>query len=173
MKKKTLIAVLLLLISALPLQAAKDRARLVGTWVFQREVDRRADGSPAPADASAPDSVGLLTYTEDGYVSVVIMPKGRHWETDTATIAELRDTLGNGTAYAGRYEVDEAQHTVTHIPAVTLEPAYEHKRLVRHYVLSGESLKLSGTFDYRGETLHFELTWVRPDRKENGGRARR
>jgi hypothetical protein len=105
----------------------------------------------------AGDYEGLLTYTGDGYVSVVIMPKGRHWETDTATIAELRDTLGNGTAYAGRYEVDEAQHTVTHIPAVTLEPAYEHKRLVRH-ALSGDSLKLSGTFDHQGETIHFELT---------------
>jgi tRNA(Ile2) C34 agmatinyltransferase TiaS len=90
-------------------------------------------------------------------MSVVIMLKGRRWEVDTAMIAELRDTVSNGTAY----KVDEAKHTVTHIVAVTLEPTYQHRSLVRSYVLKGDELKLSGSFEYKGETIRFELTWAR------------
>ncbi len=155
-------AIALLWLGSLPLEAATDRDRLVGTWLFEKEVDRRADGSPAPAGTSAPAYDGFLTYTADGYVSAVIMPKGRTWDTDRATLEELRDTVSNGTAYAGRYEVDEAKHTVTHIPSVSLESYYEGKRLVRTYELSGDKLRISGTFDYQGETIRFEITWARP-----------
>jgi hypothetical protein len=150
-----------LLLGALTLRASEDQHRLLGTWSFQREVDTKSDGSPAPAGVAAPDCDGLLTYTADGFMSVVIMPKGRTWSTDTATIGELRNTVGNGTAYAGRYELDEATHTITHIPSVSLEPSYQNQRLVRTYSLQGNTLQLSGTFDYQGTTIRFAITWVR------------
>jgi hypothetical protein len=149
-----------MLLGTAPLLGGGDRHRLVGAWRFQSEVDTKADGSPAPPGAAAGDCEGLLIYTADGFMSVTIMPKARRWSTDTATIAELRDTVSNGTAYAGRYELNEATHTVTHIPDVTMEPGYEHKRLVRTYSFQGRSLQLSGTFEYQGETIHFTLTWV-------------
>lgn len=143
--------------------AAGDRSRLQGVWRFQGEVDTLADGSPAPVGSGAADYDGLLVYTADGFMSVNIMPKGRSWSTDTATIAELRDTVSNGTGYAGRFEVDESAHTVTHIPSVSLEPFYENKRLVRSYAFKGDLLELSGTFEYQGQTVHFALTWARAD----------
>ena len=43
-----------------------------------------------------------------------------------------------------------------------MEPVYQQKRLVRSYALSGNTLKISGTFEYKGEIIHFEVTWVRP-----------
>lgn len=140
--------------------AADDRSAFVGVWRFVGEVDTRADGSPAPTSAPG-DAQGLLVYTADGFMSVNIMPKGRAWSTDSATLAELRETVGNGTAYAGRYEVDSANHTVTHIPSVCMEPEFQGKRLVRGYVLGPDALQLTGTFPDQGETIHFAITWAR------------
>jgi lipocalin-like protein len=160
MRRAILVLASILVLNAATLSAADDRARLVGVWRYVREVDTRPDGSPAPATALS-DTQGLLIYTADGFMSVTLMPKGRKWSTDTATIAELRETVGNGTAYAGRYEVDTTAHTVTHIPSVNLEPDYQDKRLVRNYSFDGSLLQLSGTFPYQGETIRFVITWVR------------
>jgi hypothetical protein len=40
--------------------------------------------------------VVLLIYTADGYVAVNLMPKGRAWRVDSATLSELRLTVGEG-----------------------------------------------------------------------------
>jgi len=153
----------LLLVFALTMPgrlAADERSAFVGVWRYAGEVDTRADGSPGPA-AALSDAEGLLLYTADGFMSVNIMPKGRAWSSETATIAELRETVGNGTAYAGRYEVDPVHHTVTHVTSVSLEPEFQGKRLVRTYSLKGDTLRLMGTFPYQGETIHFAITWIR------------
>ena len=144
---------------ALPV-SADDRKALVGTWRYAGEVDTRGDGSPAPTSALS-DTQGLLIYTADGFVSVVLMPKARNWVSETATIGELRETVVNGTAYAGRYELDPKTHTITHITSVSMEPAFQEKRLARKYFLEGNTLKLKGTFPYEGETIHFTITWIR------------
>jgi hypothetical protein len=143
-----------------PAWARDDRAHLVGTWVFQSEVDTTADGKPAPGSSSTGYD-GQLIYTADGHMSVVIMPKGRNWAPDTAALEELRATAGDGTAYAGRYEVDPASHTVTHVPIVSLQPEHQRKRLSRRYELSGDTLVLSGSYDFQGQTMQFRLTWAR------------
>ena len=140
--------------------AEDDKSRIVGVWRYSGEVDTRGDGSPAPTSALS-HTEGLLIYTADGFMSVNIMPTGRHWSTDSATIHELRETVGNGTAYSGRYELDTSAHTVTHITAVSVEPDFANKRLVRSYAIEGDRLVLSGTFPYRGETIHFSITWIR------------
>lgn len=152
----------LVLVFALPTcpATADDRAALVGVWRYAGEVDTKADGSPAPASAVS-DTQGLLVYTADGYMSVVTMPKNRAWSTETASAAELRETMANGTAYAGRYEVDQTTHTITHITAVSMEPDFQEKRLSRTYALRGNTLKLMGTFPYGGESIRFTITWIR------------
>jgi hypothetical protein len=139
---------------------ADDKADLVGVWRFVGETDTRANGSPAPLQTHSP-SEGLLIYTADGFMSVTIMPRDRKWTSDTATIDELRETIANGTAYAGRYEVDPATHTVTHINSVNLEPGYNDAPLVRTYSLHGDTLELSGTFFFQGGKIKFVLTWQR------------
>lgn len=140
--------------------AAGDREALVGVWRYAGEVDTKVDGSPAPTSAVS-DTQGLLIYTADGFMSIVHMPTNRTWLAETASIAELRETVTNGNAYAGRYEVDPATHTVTHITSVSLEPAFQDKRLARNYILQGNTLKLIGTFPYEGDTIHFTITWIR------------
>ena len=140
--------------------AAGDETSIVAVWQYASEVDTHADGSRAPA-AALSDTQGLLIYTADGFMSVVTMPKSRRWSTDGATPAQLRETVENGTAYAGRYELDPVHHTITHVISVSMEPQYERMRLVRGYELTGEVLVLTGTFPYDGETIHFAIRWTR------------
>ena len=151
-----------ILIAAFNLQplCADDKADLVGVWRYVGETDTRANGSPAPLQSHS-DSEGLLIYTADGFMSVTIMPKNRKWSSDTATIDELRETIANGTAYAGRYEVDTAAHTVTHMNSVNLEPGYSDAPLVRSYSLHDDTLQLSGSFFFQGSNIKFVITWQR------------
>ena len=134
---------------------------LVGVWEFQKEISTKADGSVADVPAVAYD--GLLIYTADGHVSVIVMPKGRKWNAETATLQELRDSIveGAATGYAGRYEVDAKAGTVTHILAVSLDPGDHGQRLVRHYTIKGDTLTLSGNWSYQGAALRFTVYWKR------------
>jgi len=157
-----LLAAALLVLSTGAAAAQSDRDALVGVWRFAREVDTYADGTPVPGPPIECD--GILVYTSDGFMSVLIMPKGRTWSADRATPAELRTTVLNGTAYAGRFEVDAARHTVTHALEISLEPAYQGQRLTRGYVLDGDELKLTGSFEDRRRTFLFSITWVRSSR---------
>lgn len=152
---------LVLLCCAIPaIAAADDRQSIVGVWRYVGEVDTKADGTPAPA-AALSDTQGLLIYTADGYMSVVHMPTGRAWLAETASASQLRETVTNGNAYAGRYELDPVAHTITHITQVSMEPAYQGKRLVRGYALEGNMLKLSGSFPFEGAQIHFTISFVR------------
>jgi len=137
-----------------------DHSSFVGVWRYAGRVDTRPDGSAAPTSALS-ELQGLLIYTADGFMSVNIMPTIRSWSTAGATVDELRETVGHGAAYSGRYAVDAATRTVTHRTSVSVDPAYQGQDLVRTYVLDGDSLQLSGTFPYQGETIHFVITWIR------------
>ena len=133
---------------------------LVGVWRFQDEIDRRPDGSVVqilPAD----DWDGFAIYTSDGFVSINIMPKGRKWKLKTATLKELRRTLEDGSAYVGRYKVDPVAGTVTHLVSASVEPEHENKNLVRRYVISGDSLTLSGSTKSNDEPITFTIHWTR------------
>ena len=139
---------------------AGDVQSIQGVWRFQRAVDTRGDGSII-ITGSNQGVEGFIIYTADGFVSSNIMPKGRRRTVDNATVPEFRETIEVGTAYVGRYEVDPATHTVTHIIAVSIDPADDKRRLIRKYSLYGDTLALSGTWLYHGETLNFTLTWKR------------
>ena len=147
--------------AALPLGAAADgRAQLVGVWRFVGESDTKDDGSPAQ-ELAPPPREGLLIYTPDGFMSVNLMPKGRHWRGESAAPEELVETVVHGSAYSGRYEVDSTARTVTHLTEVSVDPDYAGRPLVRTYSIVGDRLLLSGTFHFKGETIHFTITWQR------------
>ncbi len=117
--------------------ASGPAASIVGTWRYVDEVDTRLDGTPAPSSVLSA-SEGLLIYTSEGTMSVVIMPKERAWSVENASLPQLRETVENGTAYAGRYELDPEAGTVTHAVAVSHEPRFVGQRLVRQYELDGD-----------------------------------
>ena len=137
--------------------APDDRSRLIGAWKYVGEVDKTDDGQSIETKSCD----GLLIYTADGFMSAQVMPKGRPWAEDTATLEDLRQWVGDATAYSGRFEVDASAHTVTHLPSVSLEPGYQEQRLVRSYAFDGNRLKLSGTFEAYGKKVRFTVTWER------------
>ena len=141
------------------LQAAEPS--IVGSWRFQQEIDRRADGtrvSVGPKDGYD----GFLVYTSDGHMMVQIMPRGRTWRRSAVTPDQLRETIEGGDAYFGRYTIDRSAGTVTHqVEGSLLNPAREGTQLTRRFQLIGDTLVLSGSWEYGGETLAFEITWSR------------
>ena len=133
---------------------------VVGAWRFEKEVDTRADGTHVtvgPKDGYN----GFLVYTSDGRVMVQIMPRGRTWRRSAATPEQLRETVEAGDAYFGRYTIDSSAGTVTHHVESSLDPSEEGTQLTRRFRLTGDTLSLAGSWEYRGQTLGFEITWSR------------
>jgi hypothetical protein len=134
-----------------------DARRLEGVWEFEKEVDTLVDGTPV--DPPWTPLEGMLLYRADGFMSVNLMPRGRTWTPANATFDELRASVAEGTGYAGRFEVDEKERTVTHIVSVSLDPVAGGQRLVRHYAFEGDRLVLSGEWRDKGEPRLFRVYW--------------
>jgi hypothetical protein len=153
------VSALLAFALTLPVEANE----LEGVWLFQKEINTTVSGEVVKV--RGPQYQGILIYTADGHVSANVLPKSRAWKVDTASLEELRQTVGQGssTGYAGRYQIDANAKTVTHIPLVSLDPADEGQELVRGYALKGNVLELSGTWTYEGRQLTFTVRWIRAD----------
>lgn len=99
------------------------RDRLVGTWALGGYSMTRHDGVVSHPLGAKP--VGQILYGPDGYMS--------------ALLGEDHGFAGGGEvtiAYAGTYEVDEDEGTVTHVPTVSLISAWRDTTLVRAITFS-------------------------------------
>ena len=156
------LAVLVILATGNPavVNAQRRNAAVEGVWRVVDEVDRRPDGSLIKTGPAAGYN-GLLIFTNSGYMSSTIMPKGRTWRRETVTPAELRDTFEGASAHAGRYECDTEKHTVRMENILSLDPADEGKWDVVGYRLQRDTLELSGPWMYNGEKLTFTIRLAR------------
>ena len=158
--RATLAFLLVVLGSAVASAQTPAPPSIVGAWRFVSEVDTRPDGSVVtigPADGWN----GYIVYTSDGFVAANIMPKGRKWTLKSATLKELRRTFEDASAYAGRYKMDAAAGTVTHLVKTSLDPADENKSLVRSFRIDGDAMTLSGTFQSPEGPIKFTIRWTR------------
>jgi hypothetical protein len=142
------------------LNAQRRNTAVEGVWRFVEEVDRRPDGSLIKTGPAAGYN-GLLIFTNSGYMSSTIMPKGRTWRRETVTPAELRDTFEGASAHAGRYECDAEKHTVRMENMMSLDPADEGNWDVIGYRVQRDTLYLSGPWTYNGEKLTFTIRLAR------------
>lgn len=94
------------------------------------------------------DAIGVLAYDEQGHVSVHIMTPGRALfaggDLSSAGDAEFAAAARGYFAYYGIFEVDEAARTVTHKLEMCLVPNWVGAAQLRHAVLEGDRLVLSG-----------------------------
>ena len=92
------------------------RAQIVGTWRLVSSTQKLADGSTRPDPQTGQNGVGYLIYTDNGRVCVVVAnPERSRWASAQApTEAELRNAFDGLVAYAGTFEVDEAERCVVH-----------------------------------------------------------
>lgn len=125
--------------------AGSDRERLIGAWHLISLGETGADGK----FSEVPGLKGMLVYTRDGHVSVQIM-----YPAAQSTLTN--DYVLNGyEASFGRYEMNEAEHTVTHHVEASITHGLVGKDLTRAYELSGKRLIIHST---RADE-HWSVIW--------------
>ena len=105
------------------------RERLIGAWHLVHIDAPGPDGKPI----DIPQPRGMLIYTRDGHMSVQLMyPK--------SATALSNEYVRNGyEASFGSYDLDEAQHTLTHhVQGSVTGDLLVGKDLTRVYQFSGE-----------------------------------
>ena len=126
------------------LAAESISSQLVGVWTLLTYTEEKkgcADTHPF-----GPKPVGFLLYTPDGFVSAQLMKPGRpafrshDWHQGTPE--EYVESGSGYIAYCGRYQVDEANRTVTHIPSIALLPNLIDGGQLRAISLNGNRLTL-------------------------------
>jgi Lipocalin-like domain len=140
------------------------RKRFVGVWTLESFTER-SDG----AEESAPlgeEPQGFLIYTTDGFVSAQLMRAKREplmtdpWEVDASGggVVLTKDYI----AYCGRYEVDEVNSEVIHVPLVALLPNLIHQEQHRSFIFEDETLTLVTTRRRpNGSVVASTLLWRR------------
>lgn len=124
---------------------------LIGTWRLVSWENRSSDGRVSYPLGE--DAVGYIMYTEDGYMSVAIMPPGRvkFAAEDLLGGSQQERAWAAGTyvSYCGRYEF--RGDTVVHQVELSLFPNWigvEQERLVElrenRLTLSTRPILLSG-----------------------------
>src|SRR5690349_20667 len=90
-----------------------DRDRFVGTYSLVTTEVKDASGKWSPTPNF--NSNGYITYSEDGYMGVHIMPKVRaRFAAAQPTPEEALQALRGYTAYFGSFGVNENEKSVVH-----------------------------------------------------------
>jgi hypothetical protein len=117
-----------------------------------------------------PDPVGLIMYTEDGYMSAQLMRADRSpvdsSEPSEEPLAPESPAATGYLAYSGPFHVDEATGTLHHKVTVSLFPSWLGSTQLRASRLEGDVLTLSGTNTLpNGATSTHTLLWKRAPRQ--------
>jgi hypothetical protein len=139
---------------------------LVGTWRLRSwEAVSATEGEPA-ARPMGDDPEGLLVYTDEGTMLVLIgRPRRERFASDDlldATLDERSAAIETFIAYGGSYTVDG--ETVAHRVEMSLFPNWVGTIQERNVELdpSGEVLTLtSGVIRVRGSERRQRLVWER------------
>jgi hypothetical protein len=112
------------------------------------------------------DLLGLLYYTDQGFMSVQVMkldrPKYSSDDLHFSLMEEMAAAANGYIAYAGRFSVDEAAGTVTHHIQLSLSPNWVATDQIRFVVLSADHLHLSaGAVLINGMLQAPHSTWQR------------
>ena len=116
---------------------------LVGAWALIATEWRRADGKHA--NPFGVDAVGVVIYSEAGYMSAQVMregraapPAGAHTGIDTA----MATAAAGYIAYFGTYDIDERAGTVTHRVVGSAFPGWVGVEVTRRFTIDGDRMTL-------------------------------
>jgi hypothetical protein len=135
---------------------------LIGVWRLREYSEGTAALFPF-----GPDPDGLLIYTPDGFVSALLMARGRPNLSGNGfgegTPAEYASAGKSFIGYTGHYEVDEANLVVTHRPTVAFVPNMIGSVQQRLVDLRGDILVLTAEHVQAGgvPATKSRLEWVR------------
>lgn len=138
---------------------------LVGTWVLESFTS--TDEKGVVSDAMGPGALGYIAYGADGWMSVQLMAAGRKPfavpDLNGGTVEQTIDAARSYFAYAGPYDVDEANRIVYHNLKFSLMPNWVGGRQKRYAKTEGDdTLELSGDpVLIGGKTQVTRLRWNR------------
>ena len=132
--------------------------RFVGAWIL---VAARYDYAGRAVYPIGAHPVGLLTFTESGFMSVQLSTADRErfpGDNRLAGSAEEKSAAYDTyLAYAGMTRIEE-DRLVTSV-MMSLFPNWTGGEQVRDWRFDGEHLVLSGAMAQNEEEMTFELTW--------------
>lgn len=119
--------------------------QLIGTWTLKSFIAKSHSGEEFRPWGDNPS--GRIIYTAGGQMAVVMTQAGRPKFASPApfggTSDELRSAFENMEAYAGTFDVNEADGLITHRTEVCRIPNWEGGTQVRQFKLDGNQLFLS------------------------------
>lgn len=131
--------------------------RLVGNWTLVSYDAVAPDGSRSLPFGHA---VGRLSYDEQGHMSGQVMRPGRaRVSPGEGNAQQVRAAYIGYIAYFGRYEVNAAGDTVTHVVEGALNPAWVGGGQVRQARFDGDLLVLQADVRKGQQTIRHVLTW--------------
>src|ERR1700682_4387666 len=146
MKRAILFALLLLALfsqsSAGPRASADagDRRRFFGAWRLVSDERTLANGQKKFDFGE--HGVGYLIYDPSGHMCVGLMnPERPKWtEAKKPTDQEKILLFDSFYAYCGKYEVNEREHGMMHLPELASTPDYVGSHQPRPYAFDGDRL---------------------------------
>lgn len=138
------------------------RDEIVGAWRLVSYTAQGDGGGPVFYPLGA-DAVGLIIYTDDGYMSAQLMrpnrsPQGR---SDLFDPNQVAMAASDYLAYAGPYRVDDATGAVYHMVAISLLPNWTDTTQLRYATLDGDRLTLIANVPLGDTTIRATLAWER------------
>jgi len=129
---------------------------IVGSWMLISYMKQHDDGRVVFPFGR--DPCGILTYSEDGFMSAQFMAKGRPLidahELFLASEEELASSARGYFSYAGNYSVDLQSRVVYHDVKVSLSPNLVGTKQRREFVVSRGELQLT-----HGTCVITKLLW--------------
>jgi hypothetical protein len=136
--------------ASMPASSRGPANPLVGSWHILWMDNQDASGKTVRRT----DRQGQLIYTPGGHMSVQVMyPQGEVEEPE----GPVQYARGGYEASYGRYDIDEAHHTVTHHVQAAMMHALVGRDLPRFYNISDGRLTLRST----DPNEHWSVTWER------------
>jgi hypothetical protein len=140
-----------------------SKNELIGTWKFKSMILKADSGKTVYPYGE--DLFGMLIYTQNGYMSALLMdPDRKRFASDdlkTGTPDEIKQAYEKFDAYCGTYAIDEEKGTVTHHTGGAKFPNWVGTDQVRYFELKGNTLYIKATLKVKGENWQGEAVLER------------
>ncbi len=140
-----------------------SQRELFGAWKFLSMTLTNSSGEVISPYGE--NLFGMLVYTANGYMSVLLMDPGRpKFASDDplgGTIEEINEAYRKFDAYCGTYTVDAGKGIVVHHLQGSKFPNWVGSDQVRYFRISKNTLRITADIQAKGERWHAEAVLER------------
>jgi hypothetical protein len=163
MRKRLILAAILVAVTFPPIAVSQSKDALVGTWKLV-SVSASTENGEVNKTVYGPNPTGLITYTADGRMSVVLTEDGRKPLSVADRVAAPADERAQAfstlVAYAGRYTFS-GDKVIHHVEVASIQN-WVNQDQVRFLTWQGDRIVLRTPPELRGgKRQTIELVWER------------